>query len=94
MNEAQATAIDLRIKPTQRMRADDFRDLLSSVRDASASLRGCTTSERPNEARILRGVLGALIIARLLKYDGSLEDRRLGIVQQASSLLAAYGAAS
>ncbi len=75
------------------MKADELRNLISSVRDAVASLRGCVKAERVNEARILRNVLEELRSARLERRNVKVEARAASMIENADRILAELGLA-
>jgi hypothetical protein len=71
-----------------KLKAHQFRDACSSVRDAIASLTSCHREEIPNEARILGNVLAELRAAELVRKDPELSERKANIINRAEELLA------
>lgn len=65
-----------------KLTADQFRNLLSSTRDALASLTSCLAHEVPNETRILRRVMGELQNASLVRRSPELTQRQADLLQR------------
>ena len=61
---------------TATVTAEQFRDLISAVCDARASLAGCTETEKDDEAQHLINAMRNLGPAILLRRNQRLEERK------------------
>ncbi len=66
-----------------KMKTPQMEELLLRLRMATSSLSGCTESEVPNEARILRECLLAVVDP----MRGRPEERRLSLIESANDVL-------
>jgi hypothetical protein len=70
-----------------KLSANDFRNLLSSVRDSIASLASCWSNEIPNERRLLENVMAELRDASPKRRDDSLIERKVNLLASAQVAL-------
>lgn len=71
----------------QKLTAQAFRDLLSSVRDSIASLKSCHDREVPNERRLLENVMAELREASPKRRDDALIERKVNMLNHAQETL-------
>lgn len=70
-----------------KLTAQQFRNLLWSVRDSLNSLTGCLTREIPNESRILRRVMAELQGASLVRQNPDLSQRQTDLLRRCQEAL-------
>lgn len=71
----------------QKLTAQAFRDLLSSVRDSISSLKSCQDRELPNERRLLGNVVAELREASPLRRNDALVERQAEMLAEAQAIL-------